>query len=519
MFDRPLSPFERMLPVFFIAVFIMRLALGGMTGLGDDEAYYWDWSRHLQLSYFDHPGMIAWLIRGSTSIFGDTSFAVRLPAILCNTGATIFLFFLALDMFNLRVALYAALLHTVLPIFALGGMMAVPDAPMGLIWAFMAWLGWKIATKVSGGTFLGAEDRVSPGLWVLMGVAFALGFLSKYTTVLVGGSLLLYFFFDSGLRRVLVSTGFGTAILIIMAGTLPVLIWNGQHEWGSFAYHLHGRQTGGGGINFTRWLQFWVTQAAFFTPTVLILNLAALVTALLRSSDPRWRYLFWLSMPTLALFTIQALFAEFKPHWPAPAHFTLLIASAKLLEEGFGGREDFQRSRRRRIVGWAIAVFVVPLFILFHVAVLSPVIPKLAQFFIPAANWDPKFDPTNDLYGWDELAKHLNKIRDDRVANGTGRPYLASSRYQLVAQLAFATKERVYRLSPGTDNYTYLQTPDVIEKLRDKPMLFVSDNRYERDPRGDIAYTGVFSMCAELEPFVFKRGDIYARTFRIYDCR
>lgn len=519
MFDRPLSPYERMLPVFFIAVFIVRLALGGMTGLGDDEAYYWDWSRHLQLSYFDHPGMIAWLIRGSTAIFGDTAFAVRLPAILCNTGATLFLFFLALDMFNLRVALYAALLHTVLPIFALGGMMAVPDAPMGLTWAFMAWLGWKIASKVSGGTFLGAEDRVSPALWVLMGLAFSLGFLSKYTTVLVGGSLLLYFFFDSGLRRVLVSTGFGTAVLIVMAGTLPVLIWNGQHEWGSFAYHFHGRQTGGGGANFTRWLQFWVSQAAFFTPVVLILNLMAMLTALLRSSDARWRYLFWLAFPTLLLFTVQALFAEFKPHWPAPAHFTLLIASAKLLEEGFGGREDFQRSARRRIVGWAIAIFVVPLFVLFHVAVLSPVIPKLAQFFVPAANWDPKFDPTNDLYGWDELAKHLNKIRDDRAANGTGRPYLASSRYQLVSQLAFATKERVYRLSPGNDNYTYLQTADVMEKLRDKPMLFVSDNRYERDPRGDIAFSGVFSMCAELEPFVFKRGEIYARTFRIYDCR
>jgi dolichol-phosphate mannosyltransferase len=459
------------------------------------------------------------LIRGATSIFGDNAFAVRLPAILCNTGATLFLFLLALDMFNLRVALYAALLHTVLPIFALGGMMAVPDAPMGLIWAFMAWLGWKIAAKVSGGTFLGAEDRVSPAWWVLMGVAFALGFLSKYTTVLVGGSLLLYFFFDSGLRRVLVSTGFGTAILIIMAGMLPVIIWNGQHEWGSFAYHLHGRQTGGGGINFTRWLQFWVAQAAFFTPVVLMLNLFALVTALLRSSDPRWRYLFWLAFPTLLLFTVQALFAEFKPHWPAPAHFTLLIASAKMLEEGFGGREDFQRTFRRRAVGWAIAIFVVPLFLLFHVAVLSPVLPKLAQLFVPAANWDPKFDPTNDLYGWKELAVHLNKIRDDRAANGTGRPYLASSRYQLVSQLAFATKERVYRLSPGTDNYTFLQTPDVMEKLKDKPMLFVSDNRYERDPRGDIAFSGVFSMCAELEPFVFKRGDIYARTFRIYDCR
>ena len=519
MFDRPLNAYERLLPAFFIAVFIMRLVLGGMTGLGDDEAYYWDWSRHLQLSYFDHPGMIAWMIKASTSIFGDTAFAVRLPAILCNTGATLFLFFLALDMFNLRVALYAALLHTVTPIFALGGMMAVPDAPMGLFWAFMAWLGWKIASKVSGGTFLGAEDRVSPGLWVMMGLAFALGFLSKYTTVLVGMSIFLYFFFDSGLRRVLASTGFGTAILIIMAGMLPVVIWNGQHEWGSFAFHLHDRQTGGGGVNFTRWLQFWVAQAAFFTPVLLFLNLFAMVISLFRSGDARFRYLFWLSFPTLLLFTVQALFAEFKPHWPAPAHFTLLIASAKLLEEGFGGREDFQRSARRRLMGWAIGIFAVPLFVLFHVAVLSPVLPKVAAFFMPAANWDPKFDPTNDLYGWDELAKHLESIRKDREENGTGRPYLASSRYQLVSQLAFATKEKVYRLSPATDHYTYLQTPEVMAKLRDKPMLFVTDNRYERDPRGDIATYNVYSMCAELEPFVFRRDEVYARTFRIYDCR
>ena len=96
---------------------------------------------------------------------------------------------------------------------------------------------------------------------------------------------------------------------------------------------------------------------------------------------------------------------------------------------------------------------------------------------------------------------------------------MASSRYQLVSQLAFATKEKVYRLSPGTDHYTFLQTPEVMGALKDKPMIFVSDNRYERDPRGDIALYGVFSMCAELEPFVFSRNGVYARTFRIYDCR
>lgn len=519
MFDRPPSTLERLLPVFFVAVFIVRLILGGTTGLGDDEAYYWDWSRHMQLSYYDHPGMIAWLIRASTSIFGDTAFAVRLPAILCNTLATVFLFLLGLEMFSLRTALFAALLHTVLPIFALGGMMAVPDAPMGLAWAFLAWLGWRTASRVTGGTFLGAEDRISIFTWLVLGAVLALGFLSKYTAVLVGVSLVMFFFFDAGLRRVLASSGFGLALMVAAAGTLPVLIWNAQHDWGSFAYHLSDRQHGGGGANFTRWLQFWISQAAFFSPVLLLLNLMAMLIALFRSSDTRWRYLFWLAFPTLALFSIQALFAEFKPHWTAPGHFTLLIASARLFDEGFGGREEFQKTARRRWVGWPAALFIVPLFILFHAAVLSPVLPRVAQTLVPAMGWDPKFDPTNDLYGWDELAKHLEIIRKDREANGTGRPYLASSRYQLVSQLAFATKEKVYRLSPGSDHYSSLQTPAVMAKLVDKPMLFVSDNRYERDPRGDIALYGVFSMCAELEPFQVKRDGVLARTFRIYDCR
>src|SRR5262249_27935614 len=44
-----------------------------------DEAYYWVWSRHLALSYFDHPPMVAYLIRASTAILGDTELAVRLP--------------------------------------------------------------------------------------------------------------------------------------------------------------------------------------------------------------------------------------------------------------------------------------------------------------------------------------------------------------------------------------------------------------------------------------------------------
>src|SRR5262245_15573697 len=47
-----------------------------------DEAYYWTWSKEDVISYLDHPPMIAWLIRLSTSVLGDTNFGVRFPGLL-----------------------------------------------------------------------------------------------------------------------------------------------------------------------------------------------------------------------------------------------------------------------------------------------------------------------------------------------------------------------------------------------------------------------------------------------------
>lgn len=519
MFDRPLSFWERNAPYLIVFICILRLILGGLVGLGDDEAYYWDWSRNLQLSYYDHPGMVAWLIKASCTLFGQNAFAVRLPFILCNSLATLFLALLALDQFNLRTAIWAALLHTFVPLYAIGGMMAVPDAPMGMFWALAAWISWRIFSLTLTAGLFNSDERIPFLNWCVLGIVVGLGILSKYTFVLLPASLLLFMLTDHRFRRLFLVPGFGAAFLIAVVAGFPILIWNAQNGWASFAFHLSERQHGGGGMQLARWVQFWGSQLAYYSPLIFLLNLLALLVSLIRSREPQWKFLFWLSAPTLALFTMQALFAEFKPHWTAPAHFSLLIATAKLFEEGFEGREEFQKAFRRKVIFWANAVFVIPLFVLYHFAVVAPILPSLASAINSHVRWEAKFDPTNDLYGWDQLAKHLEKLRAEREQNGIGKPYLASSRYQLVSQLAFATKEKVYRLSPGTDQYTFWQSPKVIESLKDRPMLFISDNRYERDPRNDADYTGVFSMCAELEPLHIRRGKIYARTFSIYECR
>src|SRR3954471_4211933 len=53
---------ERAVLIVSVAA-LVRLVFAGIIPLFPDEAYYWEWSRHLAAGYFDHPGGIAWLIK------------------------------------------------------------------------------------------------------------------------------------------------------------------------------------------------------------------------------------------------------------------------------------------------------------------------------------------------------------------------------------------------------------------------------------------------------------------------
>ena len=65
-----------------LALAPVYLVLAAFVPPLDDELYYWCWSQQLQLSYYDHPPMTAYMIRAATAVFGDTLFATRLPAVV-----------------------------------------------------------------------------------------------------------------------------------------------------------------------------------------------------------------------------------------------------------------------------------------------------------------------------------------------------------------------------------------------------------------------------------------------------
>ena len=65
-----------------LALVALRLVAAAFTPITFDEAYYWMWSKHLAGGYYDHPPMVAVVIRLGTLIAGDSEFGVRLVSIL-----------------------------------------------------------------------------------------------------------------------------------------------------------------------------------------------------------------------------------------------------------------------------------------------------------------------------------------------------------------------------------------------------------------------------------------------------
>src|SRR5438067_9124037 len=79
--------------------------------LSGDEAQYWDWSRQLDLSYYSKGPLVAYIIRASCAMLGDSMPAVRLPAMILAVGTAILTYWLIVKLFRSdRLALSSALL-------------------------------------------------------------------------------------------------------------------------------------------------------------------------------------------------------------------------------------------------------------------------------------------------------------------------------------------------------------------------------------------------------------------------
>ena len=190
-----------------------------------DEAYYWTWSRRPAAGYFDHPPMVAWLIRASTAL-APGELGVRLLFLACGALAVVFAALVARELTeDRRAPVIAALLAATSPMLIFTGGLALPDAPVEAAYAASTWL----------------VARARREGWLVAGVAVGLALLSKYTAALLAPALVLLVVLDPELRAELRTPWpwLGGAVAVLLF--LPNLLWNATHGWVAVLFQIrHG---------------------------------------------------------------------------------------------------------------------------------------------------------------------------------------------------------------------------------------------------------------------------------------
>ena len=332
---------KRPVIVFFIATILFNLLYNMTLPLHFDEAYYWVWSKHPQLSYFDHPPMIAWLIKLAT-ISADDEWLIRLVPLGCAALTGMFIWRTAAELFDASIADRALLIFLLSPLAQIGFSLATPDAPLILGWAAALWCLQRA---------LFGERRQ---YYYLAGLAAGFALLSKYTAVLLLPGALVFMLLSS-YRRQLATREVWLAIGIALLLFSPVLSWNYGHEWASFQFQLNHGFASAQTINPARVFEYLGVQAVALNP----LFFCVLLFVLLRSwreflTDEKSAFLLGPCLTVLLFFAYTALFKRAEGNWAAPAYVTGIILIARW----------FDGCRHRNIYRAAIALGVVMILLL-----------------------------------------------------------------------------------------------------------------------------------------------------------
>ncbi len=315
------------LGALIVTITLLRLLLAASLPLLPQEAYYWSWSRALDWSYFDHPPLAAYAIAASTALVGQAVFGIKLAAVGWSLGWNLLWARLVLDMFDdRRLAFWSLAVLNGCLLYLGMGVTATPDGPLLFGWIGTIWAVWR--ASVSGRT----------RWWLAAGAFAGLAMLGKYAAVLLLPVVLLYLALSPRQRHWLRRPQPYLAVLIAIVLFTPVLVWNAEHGWASFAFQGSHRIGQMGRFKPHFFAVLVGTQLLLVTPYLLAMCLSALRQGVMawraRAMDDR-TLLLWLSAAVpMVLFTLVSFRSHAKPNWLAPAYWSLIILGMRSLLAG-----------------------------------------------------------------------------------------------------------------------------------------------------------------------------------------
>ncbi len=394
-----------------IGMTVFRVVYGASFPLVPDETNYWQWGRHLDWGYHDQSPMIGWTIRLFCELFGNTELAVRLPSILAMLIASGYLILIADRWFGGRAAFNTALLSQTVLLFNVGGVLATADGLQAAGWAAAS---YHVARGYE-------EDSLQQ--WILGGLWFGFGFLSKLTMIIFLPCAYLYGLLSAQHRRRLAVLKPYIGVLLGLLMFFPVVYWNAQNNW-NFIRHV--AYLGGANEGFTlhvKYLgEYFGSQAGLLSPLVFVMILMAWYTVIKRWRQPgHWmqQYLLCTSLPMIAIFAFLSLHTRVYGNWPGAGYLTATVLAAVLF-----GPDSGKKHNSVKLWFWTIAT---------STAITAIV---LLQVVWPVLPLTTELDRTStEIYGWKELG-----VKAHAVHTSMPRPektFYFGLRYQIASELAF----------------------------------------------------------------------------------
>ena len=393
--------------------FFLRLVFSAHVELLPEETYYWAYARHLDIGYLDHPPGVAWLIRLGTTLFGDTEFGVRFGALCCGAVTAFFVYRLTKNLFGEGSAFIALAMSQILPYFFLSGMLMTPDAPLAATWAASVYF---LERALCGGW-----SRA----WIWAGLALGLGLLSKYSIGLLAVAVLVFMLVDAPSRRWFFRWEPYAGLLVAAVVFAPVVIWNAQHDWMSFAFQTARRLAEQPRFSLHKLVGAVVI---LLTPTGL-LALCAVRAPKTRSVRLLW-FAVWIP---LAVFVVFSLRHEVKLDWTG----ALWAASIPLMAYGFTASAGAPRPASWLRTAWPATLIVLLLVYSAGFYHLALGIPGLG--YNRHTEWMP--------VEWRDLGREVDNLADAIRAQGDNVLVVGMDRYALASELAFYSRNQTRALA------------------------------------------------------------------------
>ena len=420
--------FPRLFLILLAVLFVLNLFQASVTELIFDEAYYWYYAQNMAWGYFDHPPMVAFLIKISSLIF-DGELGVRFMSTVLSAGTYIVLWLLIDNPKKRDYVVHFFLLIFSFTLMNAYGFLTLPDTSLLFFTALFLWLYKR---------FLANQSTITA---LFLGLVMAALMYSKYHAVLV-----ILFVFLSNYKLIFNKKAWLAVILALLCYT-PHFIWLYQNDFVSITFHLYERPN----------------QAYSFDKFTLgyFLNIIAIIGLLFywiygalfkfKAKDKFSKALVYLVYGVLIFFFISSFNRRVQAQWTIVISIPLaIIAFDHLLENA--------KSRK-----W-----------MYRIGILSVVLLMYARAWMM---YYPLFPMLYETHGNKEWVKELKSKSGDV-------PVVFENSYRRAPMYEFYSGIPAISLN----NYMYRKNQYSIdgseERVRGKKVLYVSNYRKS----GDVTY-------------------------------